>query len=256
LINTPFPTYLPTSVSSEMETTLEPSLSTSVEPTDSQDTPVAAPFFTSMAPITFAPVGDPSVGSPVFMPSMLSPPCSICGDDKQVGNLDAVISLPGGDPPIACEVLEEAGEDGFLQPSECNLLAGLVNIICGCVPLPPISAMPAAPNAPVSAPNYNSVDNESDDEGGDDENNDSNDSEGAKGKKGGKGGKKGKGNGKKAGNSNKKSAAGKTGGKKGAGKNGGIFYSAPLPPRNDWPVYSPVYAAGRHRGIGKEAQLK
>jgi len=82
--------------------------------------------------------------------SSVSAQCSVCGDGKGVNAPDEVFTFPG-QPAVACNVLEIAGETGAIPVSQCAFLPGLIGV-CECVPLSDMTQETDAPIDPTPAP--------------------------------------------------------------------------------------------------------
>jgi len=65
-----------------------------------------------------------------------NPPCSVCGDGKEVDFPDAIVEFPG-QFPIECGVLQSLGLSGRIQADQCDALPDLIDSVCGCDPRTP-----------------------------------------------------------------------------------------------------------------------
>eukprot|EP00547_Thalassionema_nitzschioides_P013060 CAMPEP_0194261996 /NCGR_PEP_ID=MMETSP0158-20130606/46317_1 /TAXON_ID=33649 /ORGANISM="Thalassionema nitzschioides, Strain L26-B" /LENGTH=929 /DNA_ID=CAMNT_0039002139 /DNA_START=67 /DNA_END=2856 /DNA_ORIENTATION=+ len=85
---------------------------------------------------TRQPSGMPTLLSTLAPTSLLPCPeipdggCSVCGEGKIVGNVEAIFSFPGL-PDIPCSTLEQSGLDGNIDLAECSQLPNLIEI-CEC----------------------------------------------------------------------------------------------------------------------------
>lgn len=61
--------------------------------------------------------------------------CSICGNDLEVGNPDAIFVFPG-QPAVPCGLLQTAGETGLIPLDQCPFLPSLIGD-CECGPIAP-----------------------------------------------------------------------------------------------------------------------
>jgi hypothetical protein len=86
--------------------------------------PVPSPTFAPNA--TAAPVPPPTAP-----PNPGFPTCLVCGDGYVVKNRDSNITLPG-QPVITCAAFEQAGLDGFIDPTNCNALLDTTVEQCQC----------------------------------------------------------------------------------------------------------------------------
>mmetsp|Transcript_4028 Transcript_4028/g.6188 ORF Transcript_4028/g.6188 Transcript_4028/m.6188 type:complete len:243 (+) Transcript_4028:34-762(+) len=59
--------------------------------------------------------------------------CSICGEGKEVGNLDGVFEFPD-QPQVPCDLLQEAGIQGAIPEAQCDFLPPLLSV-CECQPI-------------------------------------------------------------------------------------------------------------------------
>eukprot|EP00546_Thalassionema_frauenfeldii_P014420 CAMPEP_0178917934 /NCGR_PEP_ID=MMETSP0786-20121207/13540_1 /TAXON_ID=186022 /ORGANISM="Thalassionema frauenfeldii, Strain CCMP 1798" /LENGTH=306 /DNA_ID=CAMNT_0020591575 /DNA_START=144 /DNA_END=1064 /DNA_ORIENTATION=+ len=57
--------------------------------------------------------------------------CSVCGEGKVVGSRDSFFEYPG-QPPVGCDVLEDAGYSGQITQAQCDMLEPLIGD-CQCV---------------------------------------------------------------------------------------------------------------------------
>jgi len=74
--------------------------------------------------------------------------CSICGPDLCVTNYDAIFEF-ADQPPVRCDLLEQAGLTGELPDDGCSFLPLLVKDVCGCGTTPPV-----APPKVIKVVNY------------------------------------------------------------------------------------------------------
>lgn len=74
--------------------------------------------------------------------------CEICGEGLVVTNLDEPVPLPGQNPPLTCEELQQSGLDGQIPESQCPTATEFIFDICGCSPAagdptsPPVELQP------------------------------------------------------------------------------------------------------------------
>jgi len=104
--------------------------------------PVAAPK-PSTPPTSIAPPSPTTVIGE-------QPRCSVCGDDKEVTNEDAIFSFPG-QPLISCAYLQDDGETGNISAGRCAILPTLITPLCGCQPIAPTPPSPITVNQPTQA---------------------------------------------------------------------------------------------------------
>jgi hypothetical protein len=119
-----------------------------VEPTD-------PPVETTLAPAAPAPV--PMARDSDFVRQVVEPcpavpdtGCSVCGEDRCVGNPDVIFAFPG-QPSVTCGNLQGAGYAGQIPLTQCPLLPPVIDVLCECrdgpapVPTPaPVEPAPAS----------------------------------------------------------------------------------------------------------------
>jgi len=64
------------------------------------------------------------------------PPCSVCGEGKEIDFPDAVVEFPG-QPSIRCDTLQSNGLVGGIPAGQCERIPNLINRVCGCDPRTP-----------------------------------------------------------------------------------------------------------------------
>eukprot|EP00548_Thalassiothrix_antarctica_P014881 CAMPEP_0194169052 /NCGR_PEP_ID=MMETSP0154-20130528/3763_1 /TAXON_ID=1049557 /ORGANISM="Thalassiothrix antarctica, Strain L6-D1" /LENGTH=640 /DNA_ID=CAMNT_0038880287 /DNA_START=86 /DNA_END=2008 /DNA_ORIENTATION=- len=63
-----------------------------------------------------------------------APPCSICGDRREVGNPDSIFAFPG-QLATSCGDLEKDGKNGIVLGGQCDVLPQLIGPLCNCQPI-------------------------------------------------------------------------------------------------------------------------
>lgn len=76
------------------------------------------------------------------------PACSVCGEGSAVSIPDFVLDFIGR-PFVTCQVLDEAGANGELPPSQCDLIAPLIQDACGCIQTPSAAPVPTMSISPT-----------------------------------------------------------------------------------------------------------
>eukprot|EP00548_Thalassiothrix_antarctica_P003968 CAMPEP_0194138526 /NCGR_PEP_ID=MMETSP0152-20130528/8292_1 /TAXON_ID=1049557 /ORGANISM="Thalassiothrix antarctica, Strain L6-D1" /LENGTH=693 /DNA_ID=CAMNT_0038835995 /DNA_START=103 /DNA_END=2188 /DNA_ORIENTATION=+ len=89
-------------------------------------------------------------------PQVLENGCSVCGEGKCVGELDAVFQYPGqpdGQPDVLCSHLQSSGYMGLIPLDQCEIIPGLNEMdICACRDAGLVAQTPASVNKPTPAP--------------------------------------------------------------------------------------------------------
>jgi len=97
--------------------------------------------------------------------------CSVCGPGKKVTKFDELFSYPG-EPVVSCKHLEDAGNNGVITDTECNILPALIRNACGCrsenapIPISPPLDFPTLPFIPPTQSSQQFMESESNDSGG------------------------------------------------------------------------------------------
>mmetsp|Transcript_19748 Transcript_19748/g.32750 ORF Transcript_19748/g.32750 Transcript_19748/m.32750 type:complete len:299 (-) Transcript_19748:308-1204(-) len=89
-----------------------------------------------------------------FFMNAVTSQCSVCGEDQQVGNPDAIFSFPN-QPSVPCGLLQQAGDQGTIPLDQCIFLPPLISV-CECEPVPPPTDAPVT-KAPVATPTGSSI---------------------------------------------------------------------------------------------------
>jgi len=60
--------------------------------------------------------------------------CNICGNGSQIQAPDNLVPIPGGEPLITCQELQEAGDAGQIPQMICETLPMITADACQCMP--------------------------------------------------------------------------------------------------------------------------
>jgi len=90
------------------------------------------------------------VAGPLPCPDAPSGGCSVCGEGKCVGDVDAIFTFPG-QPTVTCALLQEAGYTGAIPADQCPFLSVIPQLgVCDCA-----TSIPGAPTlVPTSMPTH------------------------------------------------------------------------------------------------------
>ena len=75
-----------------------------------------------------------NVPTAMIATTIATTPCSVCGDGKEVNDLNAIFSFPGEQSVISCGILQDTGRKGLIPSDQCTYLPILINTLCDCQP--------------------------------------------------------------------------------------------------------------------------
>lgn len=61
-----------------------------------------------------------------------NPPCSVCGEDMEVGDSGGLVTFPGQIGSIPCGILQNMGKVGLIPRAQCEVLPQLISATCKC----------------------------------------------------------------------------------------------------------------------------
>ena len=110
-----------------------------------------APTLPVVIGLTPAPTPAPTMVQPV-PPSPGFPVCNVCGaDNLRVTLLDANVTI-GGQDPVTCIQLQDAGDQGFIEAQFCPAVPAFAMAFCGCADVGDNTPVPTPAPTPLPTP--------------------------------------------------------------------------------------------------------